>query len=117
MTSKTANWTGWTREKKTPPIASGRIGTTGALVAIAILVTMSAALSLALPWAFSAVLAVYFGQNIFYTYLGKRILLVDVFMIALGFVLRVIAGAAAIDIAPAPGCFRARFSQPVSWFL
>jgi decaprenyl-phosphate phosphoribosyltransferase len=88
--------------KKHRPIASGRIGTTGALVAIAILVTMSAALSLALPWAFSAVLAVYFGQNIFYTYLGKRILLVDVFMIALGFVLRVIAGAAAIDIAPSP---------------
>jgi len=88
--------------KKHRPIASGRIGTAGAITAIIVLVSLSACLAFTLPFTFAAVLGLYLAQNIFYTYLGKRILLVDVFMIALGFVFRVIAGAAAIDVPPSP---------------
>lgn len=88
--------------KKHRPIASGRIGTAGAVTAIVLLLAFCTLLTFTLPWTFGVILAVYFAQNIFYTLLGKRILLVDVFMIALGFVLRVIAGAAAIDVPPSP---------------
>ncbi len=88
--------------KKHRPIASGRIGPAGALAAIIILVTISAWLASNLPIPFRIILCIYLAQNIFYTWLGKRILLIDVFLISLGFVFRVLAGAAALDISASP---------------
>ncbi len=88
--------------KKHRPIASGRIGPAGAIAAIVILVGTSATLASFLPITFRIILSIYLIQNIFYTWLGKRILLIDVFMISLGFVFRVLAGAAALGIAASP---------------
>ncbi|MCE9597079.1 MAG: UbiA prenyltransferase family protein [Spirochaetia bacterium] len=88
--------------KKKRPIASGRIGPGGAIAAICILLLLAVAFASRLPQTYQVILVIYLAQNIFYTLLGKRILLLDVFSIAVGFVFRVLAGAAAIEVDASP---------------
>lgn len=88
--------------KKKRPIASGRIGPGGAIVAICILIVLAVTFASRLPQAYQIILVIYLLQNIFYTLIGKRILLLDVFFIAVGFVFRVLAGAAAIEVEASP---------------
>jgi len=57
---------------------------------------------LAIRWQLAAIAAVYFAQNIAYSVRLKRIAFVDIALIASGFLLRVLAGAVAIDV-PASG--------------
>ncbi|MBL8018645.1 MAG: UbiA prenyltransferase family protein [Leptospirales bacterium] len=88
--------------KKKRPIASGRIGAGGAIVAICVLLLLAAAFASRLPHTYQIILIIYVAQNIFYTLIGKRILLLDVFFIAVGFVFRVLAGASAIEVEASP---------------
>ncbi len=84
------------------PLASGDVSpVTGFLVFLALL---SGALVLGFflsKWLL-VIFLIYFGMNVFYSLLGKRIILVDVFIISIGFVLRVLAGAVALNIEASP---------------
>jgi len=85
--------------KKLRPIASGQIGITEANLIMAILLIVSYGFSFFLNLKFILVLIVYTALNYFYSWILKNIVLVDIFSIAGGFVLRIAAGAAAVDVA------------------
>jgi 4-hydroxybenzoate polyprenyltransferase len=85
--------------KRKRPIASGRLGVRTAFIEAIILVLASAALSCALRPRFRAVLATYLVLSLFYSLFLKRLVIVDVVTIALGFVLRVQSG---IEVLAAP---------------
>jgi len=86
-------------EKRRRPIASGHLQVSTARgAAIAILVVIFP-LSYLLSPAFAGVAAVYFLLNLVYSKWLKHVTLIDVFVIALGFVLRVLAGAVLITVA------------------
>jgi len=80
------------------PIAAGRIGRrTGAAVG---LLMMAAGIAIAGPVAIglAATLGAYSGLNLLYSLYLKRFALVDIVVISVGFVLRAVAGALAIDV-------------------
>ena len=88
--------------KRLRPLAAGEIGVPAAFAVAACLVLAGVAGSLALPAAFTGVLAGYFLMQVVYTLALKRIPYVDVFVIATGFVLRAIAGATALTVRISP---------------
>jgi 4-hydroxybenzoate polyprenyltransferase/phosphoserine phosphatase len=86
--------------KRLRPLASGEIPLlTGLLISPALLV-MSFALASQLPQAFIIILGVYYLCTGFYSFVLKRIMLVDVIMLAALYTLRIIAGAAAVSVVP-----------------
>ncbi len=88
--------------KRLRPLASGAIGAGAAAAVAAALLALGLAGSLALPHAFTAVLAGYCALQAVYTFLLKRVPYVDVFVIASGFVLRAVAGATALAVRISP---------------
>jgi decaprenyl-phosphate phosphoribosyltransferase len=87
--------------KKTRPIASGEIAPGFALVIAALLVGVAALVALTqLPRGVVLIAAFYFAINLLYSFWLKHVSLLDVLIVATGFVLRVDAGAAAIRIEP-----------------
>lgn len=85
-------------EKRNRPIASGRLPVPVAKVALVVLAAGGLAASFALRPLFGAVVAAYFALQIAYCLWLKRIVLLDVFVIAIGFVLRTVAGGAVIGV-------------------
>jgi 4-hydroxybenzoate polyprenyltransferase len=85
--------------KSRRPIAAGELGVGTALVAAAALVAASLVLAWALGTAFAGLLAVYLIINLLYSAGLKHVVILDVMAIASGFVLRVLAGAAAVGAA------------------
>lgn len=89
--------------KRTRPIASGAVSVPQAIaLAVALL---AASLSLAyifLDRAFVAVGLTYLVLQVFYTFLLKHEVLLDVVVIGLGFVLRAVAGAVAVHVEISP---------------
>ncbi|MFO7156136.1 MAG: decaprenyl-phosphate phosphoribosyltransferase [Pseudomonadota bacterium] len=85
--------------KRNRPIASGRLSPRIAMTAAAVLCLGSLAGGLVLGLPFATVLLGYLVLNSLYSLWLKRIAWVDVTVIALGFVLRVVAGALAIGVA------------------
>ena len=86
-------------EKRHRPLASGRISLTQARVAIVLLLSTAIALSAAtLPVFATSLLAAYFAMNVAYSFGLKAIAILDITMVAIGFVLRVLVGAAAAQI-------------------
>jgi decaprenyl-phosphate phosphoribosyltransferase len=88
--------------KSKRPIAAGKLSERAALTAAVVLAVGSLAGCLALDWRLSIIAAAYLAQNIAYSVKLKHVAFVDVGLIASGFLLRVLAGAAAIDV-PASG--------------
>lgn len=88
--------------KKHRPLASGAISSGTALILWFLLVVMGFAAAYQLSLGVLLVTAVYVVLNLFYSWLGKKIVLVDVFIIALGYVFRVIVGALAIQVEASP---------------
>jgi len=88
--------------KKHRPIAAGDLGEAAALITAGTLAVLGLAgcALLALPLAGAA--AAYLTINLGYSFGLKRIAFVDVLLIAAGFLLRVAAGAFAIDVAMSP---------------
>ena len=84
--------------KRLRPVASGQITVAQAIV-IAIVLLMSVIVLVAgLPWQFIVCLGFYMLMNIAYSYFLKHVVLIDVFVIAIGFMLRVIGGALVLDV-------------------
>jgi 4-hydroxybenzoate polyprenyltransferase len=78
--------------KRLRPIASGRLPAWAAWAALLPLLAVVGALSLWLGRPFALVAALYLTFNLAYTFRLKQVVLVDVFFVAIGFVLRAIAG-------------------------
>ncbi|MCC7117781.1 MAG: decaprenyl-phosphate phosphoribosyltransferase [Anaerolineales bacterium] len=85
-------------EKKNRPIASGILPTRVAWIAGLVLVGFTLGASFFLAPGFEAVIIAYFILNIAYTKWLKHIPIVDVFVLAAGFVLRVHAGVTLIQV-------------------
>ena len=84
--------------KKNRPVASGRISAAEAKITGAILFILAGALSFVMNYSFVAIVWFYIFLNILYTNYLKQIVIVDIFCIALGFMLRVIGGAVIISV-------------------
>jgi 4-hydroxybenzoate polyprenyltransferase len=86
--------------KRLRPIASGAVSPKAALAFAALLLAGAALLASQLPSAFRTVLGVYLALNLAYSWRLKHVSLLDVLIVAVGFVLRVEAGAFAIGVVP-----------------
>ncbi|MGH7741803.1 MAG: decaprenyl-phosphate phosphoribosyltransferase [Candidatus Eiseniibacteriota bacterium] len=88
--------------KRSRPIASGELPVPAALAGLIPVLAVAVALSIWLGREFLLVMGVYLMLNLAYSLALKRYLLLDVFVIAIGFVLRAIAGVALLrPVAPA----------------
>lgn len=85
-------------EKRNRPIAAGKLPGRVAVAEYFLLLLVALGLSTRLGFRFSVCLAGYFLMQTLYTYLLKDKVLVDVFVIALGFVIRVLAGTLAAGV-------------------
>jgi 4-hydroxybenzoate polyprenyltransferase len=86
-------------KKRLRPIAAGLVGVPLAVVSAAAIGAGSLAIGYRQGYEVLAVLATYLVLNLGYSLWLKHLVLVDLFVISIGFVLRVIAGAAAIGVA------------------
>jgi 4-hydroxybenzoate polyprenyltransferase len=84
--------------KRLRPVASGRLSRKAALSAAAVLGCAALAGAWSLDHAFFPVVSTYAAVNLVYSAWLKRVMLVDVFAIAAGFVLRVIGGGIVIHV-------------------
>lgn len=84
--------------KKLRPIASGALSPAVAAVAAAVLAVVAAALVWPLGKSATGFLAAYVALNLAYSMGMKHVVILDVMAIAMGFVLRVLGGAAAIPV-------------------
>lgn len=80
------------------PLASGRLGISHAIITLIILIPFSLAVSYYLSPSFFHIALAYLLLQLAYSFFLKRIVILDVFAIACGFLLRVIAGAVVINV-------------------
>jgi 4-hydroxybenzoate polyprenyltransferase len=85
-------------EKRNRPLASGAIGRGAALSIFALLLCAAAVLCTWMQAKFIVVIIAYFLLNVAYSFRLKEVILLDVFIIAAGFMLRVLGGAYAISV-------------------
>ncbi len=85
-------------KKRQRPLPSGQLSPLVAIVAAAIFALGSLAASLLLGWPFSLILLIYLLSQIAYTFYLKHVVLIDVSVVAVGFVLRIAAGVAVIEV-------------------
>lgn len=89
-------------KKRMRPIASGRLGQRAAIVFAGLLAAFAFAVSLLItPW-LTLVLAGYMAMMFSYTLVLKHLVIIDVFVIAAGFLLRTAAGAVVIRVPLSP---------------
>ena len=88
--------------KRHRPIARGEIGRSTAITVSGLLIVAASLLSLWLSPVFTLLILAYMVLNVSYSLGLKHVVIIDVMMIGAGFVLRVLAGAAAIAVTPSP---------------
>ncbi len=88
--------------KKERPIASGRVPAVVAAILALALAVGGLAFMFWLGWALGGIGVVYVSANLGYSLGLKNVILVDVFLVAAGYVLRAGAGAVAVGVAPSP---------------
>ena len=86
--------------KKNRPIAAGQLSERAALIAAGLIAAISIGACAVLSLPLAGIVAFYAAQNVAYSVKLKHVAFVDVALIASGFLLRVLAGAAAIPVAP-----------------
>jgi 4-hydroxybenzoate polyprenyltransferase len=85
-------------EKRMRPLASGRVSSVEALVLGVVLLACGGGMFAALDGSVLMVAGVYLGLNLSYTLWLKHIPIVDAFIVALGFVLRLFVGSAVTGV-------------------
>lgn len=80
------------------PLASGAIKKSQALVLLTVLIISSFAIALTVNIKLTLIIGLYLVNNLLYSFKLKNIVLLDVFSIAIGFILRVCAGSVAIGV-------------------
>ena len=88
--------------KRYRPIASGRVGTAVALTLLVVLTGVGLAAMWYVGIALLLVCVLYLSINVVYCLGGKNLVLLDVFAVASGYVIRAASGALAIDVDPSP---------------
>jgi 4-hydroxybenzoate polyprenyltransferase len=88
--------------KRNRPIASGRLPLPVAISSCVLLMAGSGALSFTLGREFGFTLVAFLVLQLFYSFGLKRLVILDVFAVAMGFVLRAVAGAFAVDVEISP---------------
>jgi 4-hydroxybenzoate polyprenyltransferase len=85
-------------KKKHRPIAAGAISTTQALVAAALLFGVATTIAFLTSARVGVFLLIYIALTQAYNFGLKKVVVVDAFVLSIGFVLRLLAGAAAIEV-------------------
>jgi len=85
-------------EKKTRPLASGLMTRWNALGMLGVLLTTDVLILIGMDIHFVVILSIYFVINLAYSFKLKEVVLLDVFIIAAGFMLRVLGGAYVIAV-------------------
>ena len=88
--------------KRFRPIASGAISARNALTVAVVLVAIGLTMSAIVGWWFLLVAATYLAVMVAYTLELKSVVILDVFIIAGGFVLRAVGGAVAVSLPISP---------------
>ena len=86
-------------KKRFRPIASGEISLRSAFFIGGVLLALIATFVYDLDWHFVMCLVAYLVMNLAYSFYLKDVVLIDVFVIAIGFMLRVIGGALVLNVA------------------
>lgn len=84
--------------KRARPLAEGRLGVARAVVAAVVLMLGGLSCGVVVGRGFAAALGAYAAVSLAYTFWLKRVVIVDVFAVAAGFVLRAAAGALAVGV-------------------
>ena len=84
--------------KSKRPLASGRLTIKTAVTSAIILISITLPLSILLDFQFGLVVLGYFVLILLYSFMLKNIVILDVIVIAVGFILRPVAGAIAINV-------------------
>lgn len=84
--------------KRNRPFAAGTLSLIAGLVGTPILLAMSAAICWFLPWEFALVLGIYYLMTVAYSFKLKRVVMIDVITLAALYTIRIVAGAAAVDV-------------------
>ncbi|MEP0767323.1 MAG: decaprenyl-phosphate phosphoribosyltransferase [Fimbriimonadia bacterium] len=92
-------------EKRRRPIASGRVSVGLAVGTAVVLLVAGIGLGFALDLGFGGVGTLYLVLQGAYTYALKQVVILDVFLVAAGFVLRALAGAVVLDVRFSPWLF------------
>lgn len=85
--------------KRQRPLPSGQVPQSWAIAAAVVLPAIALLGSLLLTWKLTAVLLAYLALHLAYSFFLKNVVLLDVFAIAAGFILRVVAGIVVIHVA------------------
>ncbi|MBI4301231.1 MAG: decaprenyl-phosphate phosphoribosyltransferase [Chloroflexi bacterium] len=89
-------------QKRYRPLPSERLKKSQAIGALIFLLVISFVLSFSISSTFALVGAIYYGTMLIYSLWLKHFVIIDVFTIASGFILRAVAGAVAIDVPVSP---------------
>lgn len=81
--------------KRWRPIATGEVPVAAALAAMAVLLSGGLALGFVVAWRLGVVVAVYVAESVGYSLGGKRVAIIELGLVASGFVLRAVAGGVA----------------------
>ena len=84
--------------KRARPLASGQLDPRVATVTAAVLAIVAIAGAFALSFWAGVILLVYLAQNFAYSFWLKNIVIIDVMVLAFGFLLRVMAGVAVVQV-------------------
>jgi len=86
-------------KKKKRPLASGKVTKNEAIIVMVVLVILSVVISYVVGAKFAFVLGIYFIMNLGYSFGLKKIAILDIMIVAIGFVLRIKAGGVISEIA------------------
>jgi 4-hydroxybenzoate polyprenyltransferase len=84
--------------KRNRPIAAGEVSTGRAVALAGVLTVAALGIAFRIAPGFGIATAIYLASTHFYSLIGKNVVILDVLMIAFGFVIRAIAGALAINV-------------------
>ena len=88
--------------KRFRPLATGQVGTALAVGVLAVFAVMGLALSSFIDPLLGGIGALYLALNLGYSLGLKRVVIVDVLLVASGYVIRTVAGALVIGVVPSP---------------
>lgn len=89
-------------KKRLRPLASGKVSLKSAKTLLAAMMVVVFTTSFLVDTYIALLLALYFFNNILYSFKIKHIVLLDVLSISFGFILRIITGGVAIDVQLSP---------------
>jgi 4-hydroxybenzoate polyprenyltransferase len=92
-------------QKRSRPIAAGRVSVGTAAAFALVLVALSGLGSALLDWRFALLAGGYFVMQLGYSFLLKRVVVLDAMIVAAGFPMRVVGGTLAVNVTVSPWLF------------